>query len=135
MLYEFEDFAVSYKMNLYDFLLIIKKFVKFHLNTEVTKFSVYGVRNEVSQFFYRALCAQLSDARLVSATRSDEQRELRSLGQHATYFQWENGRVVRVFVSDDDSTFAANIKKGIIDMFQLRLTDGQHSEVRQIYFC
>jgi len=58
MLYEFEDFAVSYKMNLYEFLLIIKKFVKFHLNTEVTKFSVYGVRNEVSQFFLsRIVCA------------------------------------------------------------------------------
>ena len=71
----------------------------------------------------------MSDARLASETRSGEQRELRSLGQQVTYFQWENGHVVRVFSSDDDSTFAANVKKGIMTMFQLRLTDGQHSEV------
>ena len=72
---------------------------------------------------------QLSDAVLASETRSGEQRELRSLGQQVTYFQWENGHVTRVFVSDDDTTFAANIKKGVINMFQLRLTDGQFSEV------
>jgi len=71
----------------------------------------------------------MSEARLASETRSGEERELRSLGQHATYFQWENGHVVRVFLSDDDSTFAANIKKGVINMFQLRLNDQQHSEV------
>jgi len=72
----------------------------------------------------------MSDARLASETRSGEQRELRSLGHQPTYFHWENGRVVRVFLSDDDSTFAANIKKGVIDMFQLRVSDGQHSEVK-----
>ena len=71
----------------------------------------------------------MTDARLASETRSGEERELRSVGQHATYFQWENGRVVRVYLSDDDSTFAANIKKGLIDMFQLRVSDAQHSEV------
>ena len=72
---------------------------------------------------------QMSDARLMSETRSGEERELRSLGHHPTYFQWDKGRVVRVFLSDDDSTFTSNFKKGVIDMFQLRANDGQHSEV------
>ena len=74
-------------------------------------------------------CVKMSDATLASETRSGEQRELRSLGQLATYFQWENGHVVRVFLTDDDTTLAGNIKKGVISMFQLRLADGQHSEV------
>jgi len=73
---------------------------------------------------------KMSEARLASETRSGEQREMRSLCQRPTYFQWENGRVVRVFVSDDDSTFAANVKKGVIDLFQLRVNNEQHSEVR-----
>ena len=77
----------------------------------------------------------MSDARLASETRSGEQRELRSLGQQPTYFQWENGRVARVFLSDDDSTVTANIKKGVIDMFQLRVNDEQHSEVTSLRFC
>jgi len=71
----------------------------------------------------------MSDATLASETRSGEQRELRSLGHQATYFHWENGHVVRVFLSDDDTTLAGNIKKGVISMFQLRLADVQHSEV------
>jgi len=71
----------------------------------------------------------MSDGKLASETRSGEQREMRSLGHHPTYFQWENGRVVRVFLSDDDSTFTSNIKKGLINMFQLKLDTEQHSEV------
>jgi len=72
---------------------------------------------------------QMSDARLTSETRSGEEREMRSLCHNPTYFQWEKGRVVRVFLSDDDSTFISNVKKGIIDMFQLRVNDGEYSEV------
>ena len=76
----------------------------------------------------------MSDARLASESRSDEERELRSLGHHPTYFQWENGHVVRVFLSDDDTTFASNVKKGVVDMFQLRLDDGPHTEVASLSF-
>ena len=89
--------------------------------------------NDKSLILFLQFCVQISYAKLASITRSDEQREFRSLGQHPTYFHWENGRVVRIFLSDDDSTFAANIKKGIVGMFQLSFTDGEHSEVSHVY--
>jgi len=73
---------------------------------------------------------QMSNGHLASESRSDERRELRSLGHNPTYFQWENGHVTRVFLSDDDTTFASNIKKGVINMFQLKPNDAQLTEVR-----
>jgi len=54
---------------------------------------------------------------------------MRSLCHRPIYFQWDKGRVVRVFLSDDDTTFTSNIKKGIVDMFQLRTDDSEHHEV------
>jgi len=85
-------------------------------------------------WWWRFYYLQISDARLASESRSGEEREMRSLGRHPTYFQWDKGRVVRVFLSDDDTTFTANIKKGIVDMFQLRTDDSQHHEVIKCYF-
>jgi len=92
-------------------------------------FVIFSSYRTLSIKYLKFYVVQLSEARLSSETRSGEERELRSVGHHPTYFQWEKGRVVRVFLSDDDSTFTSNIKKGIIDMFQLRVNDAQHNEV------
>lgn len=66
---------------------------------------------------------------LHSVARQDLSRELFALPRLPVYFEWEAGRIGQVYVGDDDTTLAINIKKGIISLFQLRIEDGTHSEV------
>lgn len=82
---------------------------------------------------------QVSRPELHSVSRFSVSRELQVLHLHSVYFELERGRAVeeaggwrvrRVFVSDEDTTLAINIKKGVISLFQLHTSNSApHSEV------
>ena len=72
---------------------------------------------------------QVSRPRLQSVLRPTMSKQLKGLPRLPIFFQWEDGRVGRVFAAGDDSTLAVNIKKGIVSLFQLQVEDGTHDEV------
>ena len=61
-------------------------------------------------------------------------KELKGLPRLPIYFQWDSGKVSRVFGAEDDPTLTTNLKKGIISLFQLRAEEGERNEVRNFVF-
>ena len=51
------------------------------------------------------------------------------LTQRPIYFHWRSDVVLDVFASDDDSTGAVNLKKGIAALFQVQSLEGDFIEV------
>ena len=51
------------------------------------------------------------------------------LTQRPIYFHWRSDVVLEVFATDDDSTSAVNLKKGIAALFQVQSLEGDFIEV------
>ncbi|XP_067931798.1 microsomal triglyceride transfer protein large subunit-like [Watersipora subatra] len=67
---------------------------------------------------------------LHSVSRSGVNSDFKELRKYPVFFHWSgDGKIGRVYLPMDESTIAANIKKGIISMLQLQTVDGERTEV------
>lgn len=71
----------------------------------------------------------MSGASFHSLSKLDVQFELQALPKLPAYFIWSKGTISDVYVYETDTALAANIKKGIISLFQLRNTNSATEEV------
>lgn len=78
---------------------------------------------------YNILHLQVTTASISSFARPEAKGELVKLIKYPIYFEYTNGIIGRVYTSEVESIFSANVKKGLLSLFQLQETEGQRDEV------
>ncbi|XP_015110890.1 microsomal triglyceride transfer protein large subunit isoform X1 [Diachasma alloeum] len=48
--------------------------------------------------------------------------------QHPIYLLWQNGEILKTFLSPDETISSANLKRGLVNLFQYRTSDGEYRE-------
>lgn len=99
------------------------KTVGFQLSTEF----------EIGEIFRagetQLLKVQVTTASISSFARPEVKGQLVKLIKYPIYFEYTNGVIGRVYTSEVESIFCANVKKGLLSLFQLQETEGQRDEI------
>uniref|UniRef100_K1Q6R4 Microsomal triglyceride transfer protein large subunit n=1 Tax=Magallana gigas TaxID=29159 RepID=K1Q6R4_MAGGI len=99
------------------------KTVGFQLSTEF----------EIGEIFRagetQLLKVQVTTASISSFSRPEVKGELVKLIKYPIYFEYTDGVIGRVYTSEVESIFCANVKKGLLSLFQLQETEGQRDEI------
>ncbi|XP_062589725.1 microsomal triglyceride transfer protein large subunit-like [Saccostrea cucullata] len=99
------------------------KSVGFQLTTEFEIRAVFRAGDT------QLLKVQITTASVSSFSRRDVKGELVKLLKYPIYFEYTDGVVGKIYASEVESVFCANIKKGLLSLFQLQETEGQRDEV------
>lgn len=78
---------------------------------------------------YKIIPLQVTTASISSFARPEVKGELVKLIKYPIYFEYIDGVIGRVYTSEVESIFCANVKKGLLSLFQLQETEGQRDEV------
>lgn len=78
---------------------------------------------------YNIIPLQVTTASISSFARPEVKGELVKLIKYPIYFEYTDGVIGRVYTSEVESIFCANVKKGLLSLFQLQETEGQRDEV------
>lgn len=72
---------------------------------------------------------QVTAASISSFARHEVKGELVKLLKYPIYFEYTNGVIGKIYASEIESVFCANVKKGLLSLFQIQETEGQRDEV------
>ncbi|XP_048761534.2 microsomal triglyceride transfer protein large subunit-like [Ostrea edulis] len=75
------------------------------------------------------LKVQVTAASISSFARHEVKGELVKLLKYPIYFEYTNGVIGKIYASEIESVFCANVKKGLLSLFQIQETEGQRDEV------
>lgn len=82
-----------------------------------------------NEYLYDILHWQITSASISSFSRPEVKGELVKLIKYPIYFEYSDGVIARVYTSEVESIFCANVKKGLLSLFQVQETEGQRDEV------
>ena len=82
-----------------------------------------------NEYMYDILHWQITSASISSFSRPEVKGELVKLIKYPIYFEYSDGVIARVYTSEVESIFCANVKKGLLSLFQVQETEGQRDEV------
>ncbi|XP_022315844.2 microsomal triglyceride transfer protein large subunit-like [Crassostrea virginica] len=99
------------------------KTVGFQLTTEFEIGEVFRASDT------QLLKVQITSASISSFSRPEVKGELVKLIKYPIYFEYSDGVIARVYTSEVESIFCANVKKGLLSLFQVQETEGQRDEV------
>lgn len=85
--------------------------------------------NTLYCMIYNIIPLQVTTASISSFARPEVKGELVKLIKYPIYFEYTDGVIGRVYTSEVESIFCANVKKGLLSLFQLQETEGQRDEV------